>query len=130
MTPERSAKLVADKLHVKSGEQAVAINVPSNIQMALGKAFITQTGAPRAGQFDLVLYFATDKSLLGKDLPGMVAALKPGGRLWVAYPKGTTIKTDLNRDTLQAFLQPKKWQGVSMVTVDDIWAAMRFKRIQ
>lgn len=33
-----------------------------------------------------MLYFATDKALLGKDLPGMAAALKPGGRLWIAYP--------------------------------------------
>lgn len=89
MTAERSAKPVADKLGVKSGEQAVAINVPTNVQLALGKAFITQTGAPRTGQFDLVLYFATDKALLGKDLPGMAAALKLGGRLRIAYPTRT-----------------------------------------
>lgn len=127
MTAERSAKPVADKLGVKSGEQAVAINVPTNVQLALGKAFITQTGAPRTGQFDLVLYFATDKALLGKDLPGMAAALKLGGRLRIAYPKGKAIKTDLNRDTLHAFLQQKNWRGVTLVAIDDIWAAMRFK---
>ncbi|MGH9198204.1 MAG: hypothetical protein ACRD1T_21035 [Acidimicrobiia bacterium] len=66
MTSERSAKPVADKLGVKPGEQAVAINVPANVQLALGKAFITQTGAPRSGQFDLVLYFATEKALLNE----------------------------------------------------------------
>lgn len=47
MTAERSAKPVADKLGVRSGEQAVAINVPTNVQLALGKAFITQRGALR-----------------------------------------------------------------------------------
>jgi hypothetical protein len=79
MTPERSAKPVAEKLRVKPGKQAVAITVPTNVQLALGKAFITQTGAPRTGQFDLVLDFATDKALLDKDLPGIASALKPAG---------------------------------------------------
>lgn len=55
MTPERSTKPVSEKLGVKDGEKAVAVNVPSNVQMALGKAFITQTGAPRSGEFDLGL---------------------------------------------------------------------------
>ncbi|MGH9198205.1 MAG: hypothetical protein ACRD1T_21040 [Acidimicrobiia bacterium] len=54
--------------------------------------------------------------------------MKPGGgRLWIAYPKGKAIKTDLNRDTLNEHLQQRKWQGVSLVAIDDIWAAMRFK---
>lgn len=127
VTAQRSSKPLSQKLGVKEGEKAVAVNVPSNVQMTLGKVFITQTGAPSAGEFDLVLYFATDKVLLGKDLPQIGAALKPGGRLWIAYPKGKAIKTDFNRDTLKAFLHQKRWQGVSLVAIDDVWAAMRFK---
>jgi hypothetical protein len=30
---------------------------------------------------------------------------------------------------MHGFLEAKKWQGVSLVAIDDIWAAMRFKRI-
>lgn len=124
---ERSSRPVAEKLGVKTGERAMAVNTPEGLQSLLGKAFITQTGAPRSGTFDLVLYFATDASLLGKDLPHLARALEPRGRLWIAYPKGKAVATDLNRDTLRAFLEGRKWKAVALVAIDDLWAAVRFK---
>ena len=65
--------------------------------------------------------------MCGNDIGRLDPLLGPAGRLWVAYPKGKAVKTDLNRDTLRAFLGDRKWKAVSLVAIDDLWAAMRFK---
>jgi hypothetical protein len=50
--------------------------------------------------------------------------------LWVTYHKGTSkVKTDINRDTINAYAHSIGWEGVAMISIDDDWSAMRLKRI-
>ena len=53
----------------------------------------------------------------------------PGeARLWVAYPKLTSdIDTDLTRDRGWDTLTALGLRGVAIVSVDDTWAAVRFR---
>ncbi len=54
--------------------------------------------------------------------------LKPDGLLWICYPKGgSRVKTDLNRDILWEEMKKYKLAGVAMVSVDNVWSAMRFR---
>jgi hypothetical protein len=48
----------------------------------------------------------------------------------VAYPKGTSkkYKSDYNRDTGHALMAKHGLDGVSLVSLDDGWSAMRFKK--
>jgi hypothetical protein len=51
--------------------------------------------------------------------------------LWVSYFKGTAkTKTDINRDSLHAYARSIGLEGVSLISIDDDWSAMRFKSIQ
>lgn len=48
--------------------------------------------------------------------------------IWVIYHKGTSrIKTDINRDSINAYAQSIGLQGVAMVSINDDWAALRLK---
>lgn len=77
---------------------------------------------------DAVLLFAADSASLDRLLAGAVEATKPGGLLWVAYPKGgKKAGTDLNRDLLRQHLEAHDLAGVTLVSVDDRWSAMRFR---
>jgi hypothetical protein len=57
--------------------------------------------------------------------------LTPGGMLWVTYYKGTAkTKTDINRDSINAYAQTIGLQGVAMISIDDDWSALRLKAVE
>jgi len=52
--------------------------------------------------------------------------VKPGGLLWVCYPKGgRKAGTDLNRDMLWELMSRDGLAGVTLVAIDDTWSCMR-----
>jgi hypothetical protein len=55
-------------------------------------------------------------------------SVKADGLIWVAYPKGGALETDLNRDVLREALAKHGLESVSLVALDETWSAMRFKR--
>ena len=64
----------------------------------------------------------------GRLAPAAIAAVRPDGLLWMAYPKGTSkVKTDVNRDRLWEATNPTGWRPVRQVALDDVWSAMRFR---
>ena len=73
----------------------------------------------------VTLVFVRDKKDLGAHVPKKMA---PNDILWVAYLKGSAkVPTDLNRDILHAEMAQRGFDGVSLVSVDATWSAMRFK---
>ncbi|HXX70162.1 MAG TPA: YdeI/OmpD-associated family protein [Polyangiaceae bacterium] len=85
-------------------------------------------GAVRSGPADLVIAFARDVEDLGRIAPRALAALAPGGVLWIAYrKKGPGVKSDLSRDQGWDVVTSAGWQAVSLVAVDSAWSALRFK---
>lgn len=62
--------------------------------------------------------------------PKAIEAVTPEGMLWINYPKGTSkIKTDINRDTGWQTVTDLQFEGVSLVSIDETWSAMRFRPI-
>ena len=82
------------------------------------------------GDWDFIQLFVTSRSELEAQLKDLKPALKPGGLLWVTYPKGTSkIKADINRDTINQYARSIGLQGVAMISVDDTWSALRLKPV-
>lgn len=120
---------LAKKLGLKPGMRATVLRAPEGVLSLLeplpdGASVTIKAG----GTADLVLLFAADMAALTTALPDALAAGKPGGLLWVAYPKGgTKAGTDLNRDILWRWLQTQDLTGVTLVAVDGIWSALRVR---
>ncbi len=55
-------------------------------------------------------------------------SLRANGLLWACNPKGLSkVKTELNRDILWAQVGKFGLTGVSLVSLDDTWSAMRLR---
>jgi hypothetical protein len=117
-----SAAPLGTKLGLKPGQKAVVIGAPDGYGSVLD-------GAATSGKGDVVLAFARDTKSLAALAKKAIAAVGEKGSLWVAYPKKTSgIATDLSRDHGWGALEDAGWQRVSLVAVDDTWAAMRLKK--
>jgi len=47
---------------------------------------------------------------------------------WISYPEQTSkIKTDLNRDILWKLMEKHGLVRVAMISIDNVWSAMRFR---
>ncbi len=124
-----SDKTIAQKLFLKSGQRLLLLNAPAGYEAQLGDlpegVVVTTSGRAPA---DVIQAFVTSKAQLADLLPGLREVLKPKGILWVAYPKGTAkIKTDLNRDIINAYAQTIGLQGVALFAIDDTWSSMRIR---
>jgi hypothetical protein len=52
------------------------------------------------------------------------------GILWISYQKISAKQDgDLNRDILRELLAEHNLKAVSLISINDVWSAMRFKRL-
>jgi hypothetical protein len=77
-----------------------------------------------------VLVFAVDSKSLGASARAAIDAAKEDRLSWIAYPKAGQLGTDLNRDRLVEAMKPYGIEGVRLVSLDDVWSAMRFRPIR
>ena len=127
-----SAKTIAQKLLIKEGYKVLLVNPPSGYKTLLGPLTrsVTILKSPAVGSADLVQVFVKGRKELEAQLGKLKKALNPKGLLWVTYYKGTAKrKTDINRDTINAYAKSLGLEGVAMISVDDDWSALRLKII-
>lgn len=121
-------------------EHSVAIlNAPDGYLELLSPGPREMRTALQAGQsYDAVLLFVKGVEELRGMGPSAIGATKPGGLLWIAYPKGgkTEGVTDLpatpwwvQGDVLGEVTSVTGYKPVAFVAVDDVWTALRFKKV-
>jgi hypothetical protein len=116
------------KLRYKPGMRVCVLGAPSGFSVELARLPVTiERTTTLRGRFDIVHTFVTRRSQIARAAPRLKGALGPGGLLWVSYPKGDALGTDLKRDILHEILSEAGLDGVAQVAVDEVWSAMRFK---
>ena len=115
------------KLLIKSGYRMVMLNAPPEYHLGdlpSGAQLLAKVDAP----LDFAQLFAKTGQELETNVPFILKALKKDGLFWVCYPKGgSKIKTDLNCDILWAAMGKFGLAGVSLISIDGVWSAMRFR---
>ena len=81
------------------------------------------------GPYGFAQLFATHREELLSEGPRLRNALQPQGVLWVSYPKGKALPTDLNRDIVRNTLAEVSLEVVTQVAIDETWSALRAKRM-
>ena len=119
---------LAQKLQIKAGK-LIVLNAPKGYAELLAKELKDLTISTRAaGQAEAVLLFVNSLAEVAERTPKAGKLVKPGGMLWIAYPKGTSkVKTDVNRDILWKAVLPLGWQPIRQIALDEVWSALRFK---
>ncbi len=133
--PEKS---IAEKLLIKAGRKLLLINPPDSIQAKLDQlpesVTIDQVSfadlASLAGQqADILLAFFESRSDLEKHLGALRETVTSNGLFWIGYHKLTSkLKGDINRDSLHSYASSVGLEGVTLISIDEDWSAMRFKR--
>jgi hypothetical protein len=120
---------LAKKLLIKSGQRIAVLNPPSGFGDKL-KPLPAQVNLFNTlqGSFDTILLFVNSKAELERLAPKALKALRSEGIFWISYPKvSSNANTDITRDKGWKSLNKAGWEGVSLVAIDDIWSALRFK---
>ena len=119
---------VARKLLIKAGHRVGLVNPPPGYLERLhplpdGAGVVKSTSAA----VDVLQVFVCDSAGLRKLNKSLLQRVKPDGALWVCFPKGGKNATDLSRDVLWKAMEQKGLVGVTLVSIDDTWSAMRFR---
>jgi hypothetical protein len=78
--------------------------------------------------FDFVQAFVRNKAELEAVLPNVLKVSSSTSLIWLAYPKGgQKAGTDLNRDILWEAVSKHGLIGVSLIALDEVWSALRFR---
>jgi hypothetical protein len=122
-------KSVAEKLQFKPGRKILLVNPPSEIDSLLGTlpdgVILLKEAQPPV---EIIAVFIRDRQELEAQLRHLRALLDPKGMIWVIYYKGTArVKTDIHRDSINAYAQTLGLTGVAMISVDQDWSALRLK---
>jgi hypothetical protein len=120
------------KLGIKPKQGVLLLNAPEGYFEQIGvllPADVELFSTPASDDtFDVVLQFVHNKADVEKDTPIAIELVKPGGRLWISYPKQSSkISTDINRDILWKIFPNSEWRPVAQISIDEIWSALRFR---
>ena len=124
-----SEKTVADKMFLRNAKSMLILNgaVHPGVVAQMPAELIKNDSS----QVDVILMFCMHQQDLEKYLPMAKERLGDKGSLWIAYLKATASKaTDINRDTINAYVKENGISAVAMISIDGDWSALRCKRIE
>ncbi len=120
---------IAKKLLIKPGMRVMVLDAPAGYFRKLEPLPDGVALVPSGSDLDLVQAFVKNSEELGNVAARAAQAVKKDGLLWISYLKGgKKARTDLNRDILVEKMKEYDLVGVSLVSLDDAWSAMRFRR--
>src|SRR5262245_41342308 len=96
-----SATPLPRKLGIREGSRVLVVGRPDGFPLGTLPTG-TEIARSARGRLDVALLFVRTLADLRRRFPGIVKALSPTGRLWVAWPKkASAVETDLSFDAVQ-----------------------------
>jgi hypothetical protein len=120
---------ILEKLKITKFNKKAIINSPQEFNDILSE-FTGEYDTQINGKYGYIQIFITNQADLLQNGPMLVNAVDGDGYLWVCYPKGTSKKykkPDCNRDSLREAIIQYGFEGVSLISIDSDWSAMRFR---
>ena len=110
---------LSKKLQIPTGTSTFVVKAP--------KGFDLGSSVSKEAAGSAVLVFAINTRVLEAKAKPAIDAARENRLSWIVYPKAGQLGTDLNRDRLNELMKPLGIEGVRMVSIDDVWSAMRFR---
>jgi hypothetical protein len=124
-----SGKPLIQKLGLKEGQTLKPILAPEGYAdwiAPLPAGAVVDADAVLA---DLVHLFVADRAAMECGTAAALAAVRPGGMLWVSWPKkASPLFRDLTEDGLREVLLPTGWVDVKVCAVSADWSGLKFLR--
>ena len=121
------------KLNYKEQAEILMLNSPQSFDKVfeeMGLITNIRTNLRGVKEINFIMIFATKKAEIEKYFDKIINLLNDDTVLWFAYPKGTSknYKCDFNRDTGWEILGDQGYEGVRIVSIDEDWTALRFRK--
>lgn len=119
------SKTLLEKMFLKPDYAAAILNVPDDLKAELQSSQKIDTSLK--GEYNFILAFYSKADSLEKEVQEIKKS--SNGLIWIAYPKNKALETDINRDILHRLMNKFGLDGVSLVSLNSTWSAMRFKAL-
>ncbi len=124
-----SGKPLIRKLGLKDGQTLKPVGAPEAYTGWIAPLPPGAVVDADAAVADLVHLFVADRAGLERGAARALAAVRPGGMLWVSWPKkASPLFFDLTEDGLREVLLPTGWVDVKVCAVSADWSGLKFLR--
>lgn len=120
-----SSRSLAQKLGLKDGMNAIAINAPDDYLSLLGgnKKILHANARP---PWDFVHLFVNKIEALEEQLHYLRSHLTPDGMLWVSwYKKSAKLPTEITEDIIRDTCLPLGFVDIKVCAVTEIWSGLK-----
>ena len=116
------------KLGIKEGSSVLLRLAPAGFERALTPlppgAKLSSRGR---GPFDVIVFFAANRTILLRELAGAIAKFTPDGGLWIAWPKKSSgVATDLEENFVRTSGLAAGLVDNKICAIDETWSGLRF----
>ena len=118
-------RTVSQKMGVREGVRAHLVNAPESAVVAMSLPRL-EMAAGLQGTFDYLHLFARSQDELDKAFALLKAHLGLSGMLWVSWPKGRKLGTDLTQTHVIRIGYNHGLVESTTLSVDATWSAMKF----
>jgi hypothetical protein len=115
---------ISAKLQIKPGQRIATLASSSDVPSIVPPGAET---TDRPQEANVIVAFVRNKGDLDTLAGPAIEAARLDKLVWIAYPKGGKLGTDVNRDILRNTLEPRGVQPVRQVSLDEVWSALRFR---
>jgi hypothetical protein len=120
---------VARKLGLNAGMRALIISPPPGYLKLLapmpGTLAISSTAA---GMYPFVQIFARRLSEISKFAKKLPKHAARNALVWISFPKKTSrTESDLSRDVIREAMSSAGWRAMSIIAINEVWSALRFR---
>ena len=116
---------VSRKMGVKEGMRSFFLNAPQSVLDGISLPNLDVDPALQ-GEFDYLHYFTTTQVEMNDAFPKLKRHLKPTGMLWLSWPKGKKLGTDLALPVVIRIGYSCGMVESTCLSVDATWSGLKF----
>ena len=111
------SRSVAQKMGIAEGARALYFNAPAPALNAIGLPNL-DVSVDLDGDFDCIHLFSITQSEMGEIFPKLKLQLKDSGMLWLSWPKGSKLGSDLSLPKVSEIGYADTWAGGKHLPAD------------
>jgi hypothetical protein len=116
---------VSKKMSIQKGVRAFLVNAPPEAVEAIGLPDV-EVATNLKGEFEYIHLFAKNQEEFNEHFPRLKTHLKPEGMLWVSWPKGGQLGTDLRLPTVIKLGYDHGLVESKTISINETWSAIKF----
>ncbi|WP_299575767.1 hypothetical protein [uncultured Williamsia sp.] len=118
-------RTVAQKMGIRTGSRALLRGAPASAVAAMMLPTLDLVDTPTPG-LDHVHLFVRTQQQLRSEFATLRDAVGPAGMLWVSWPKGGRLGTDLTIRSVIAIGYDRGMVESTCLRIDDTWSGLKF----